>query len=831
MPAIDVKETGFNSIDPTVVDQNCRVYSDFNNEVGKYRYPLPEGGARPEGVHDAAYYYDKLIDHLNDSAARAKEMNEDTLGVTFNHVHNFNLANEFVLRDIDKVLSLETAPDAPENKERMDFLGKLRQTVARDMDVSVKLKKQLEADLEKELFGESMKVFNETNPFDKGNFDLFIGEKYQDPNVRMRRAHDMSFSVDRSAVMSISILALINEGMDFETVSDPKKGLDRKQAMFDKFSQLIAKGGEDAQNQIAQTLYTGYKNLTKMINDAAVTIDFSQPDLLQNKQYCQLLHLHAVQHDAWQELKHVQNKVVDLAKAENPQIDTYHKLTDHFKDMQSPLLGVRSELMNYREGCKFLACNRELGSSVSQVSRAVCNYVYTKKTEEMIAQAQARNANTGKPFLQWFTEKEMMFDAYKSPIDPPLTEKFEKNKLLKSIELGHSLAKIVSSGEFTKNIRIEGDVAEDPKVTGLPSSADVQTMLVNSAKGDELDYVLNGIYIAETRFEPHTQMERNAVKYMNESENKFEGLVRACADADAAVHRSSGEFKNATKALRDLDTAMKALNEEEDLEKRSEMLEKITALKETAEEKIQKYLDRKQKNKPRNKDYEQKTLDRIDLMKLALKTVNEFRYDLDKIQLDIDKEVASNQTTAMENAEKIYKEKAEEYSNDLGEQAENEMIRSKRELYEKAKESYDDLRKLAKNSPDHNYSEKQQRMILRMMATVTHHEMLCDFKTGEIKDKYVDNPNLPYKTTYNRVRHSSEFEDATKDLFNSEGQINQERLKDFIAAPKMFRDKIMAKRMSAVKNKQLKEKDKNNNTAHTKKNNSKKLKNTLNNSK
>ncbi len=535
MPAIDIRETGLNSTDPTLVNQNYQLYSSYNDDAAKYRYPLPEGGARPEGVHDAAYYFDQLIRHLNDATARAKEMDDEKIGVTFNHVHNFNLANEFVLRDIDRVLSLETAPDAPENKERMEFVRKLREPVALNMDASVKLKRKLEADLEQELFGESMKVFNETNPFDRDNFNLFIGEKYLDPSVRIRKAHDMPFSVDRSAVLSISVLALINEGMDFETVSDPKKGIERKQAMFDKYSQLIAKGGEDAQNQIAQTLYTGYKNLTKMINDAAVTIDFSQPDLLQNKRYCQLLHLHAVQHDAWQELKHVQNKVVDLAKADDPQIDTYHKLTDHFKDMQSPLLGVRSELMNYREGCKFLACNRELGSAVGQISKSISDYIYSKKTEEMIAQAQARNANTDKPFLQWFTDEEMMFDAFKGPIDPPLAEKLDKYKIVKSAELAHPLAKLISSGEFTKNIRIEGDVSANPQVTGLPSANDIQTMLLNNAKGDEFDNILAGIHIAETRFEPRTQMEKNAVKYMNESENKFEGLVKACADADAAV--------------------------------------------------------------------------------------------------------------------------------------------------------------------------------------------------------------------------------------------------------------------------------------------------------
>jgi len=68
-------------------------------------------------------------------------MDDDKIGVTFNHVHNFNLANEFVLRDIDRVLSLEAAPDAPENKERMEFVRKLREPVALNMDASVKLKK------------------------------------------------------------------------------------------------------------------------------------------------------------------------------------------------------------------------------------------------------------------------------------------------------------------------------------------------------------------------------------------------------------------------------------------------------------------------------------------------------------------------------------------------------------------------------------------------------------------------------------------------------------------------------------------------------------------
>ena len=141
MPAIDIRETGLNSTDPTLVNQNYQLYSSYNDDAAKYRYPLPE-----------------------------------------------------------------TAPDAPENKERMEFVRKLREPVTLNMDASVKLKRKLEADLEKELFGESMKVFNETNPFDRDNFNLFIGEKYLDPSVRIRKAHDMPFSVDRSAVSSISVL-------------------------------------------------------------------------------------------------------------------------------------------------------------------------------------------------------------------------------------------------------------------------------------------------------------------------------------------------------------------------------------------------------------------------------------------------------------------------------------------------------------------------------------------------------------------------------------------------------------------------------------------------
>ena len=55
-----------------------------------------------------------------------------------------------------------------------------------------------------------------------------------------------------------------------------------------------------------------------------------------------------------------------------------------------------------------------------------------------------------------------------------------------------------------------------------------------------------------------------------------------------------------------------------------------------------------------------------------------------------------------------------------------------------------------------------------MIAGVTYRGILCVFKTREIKDKYVRNAELPYETTFKRIRNTPEFKESL-----STGSINQ----------------------------------------------------------
>ena len=378
MPANNIKETGSISRDPELINNNYELYQELVNDAQDFIYPLPDGGQRPKGVFDAAFYYDRLITHLNTVLRESKDMAEDNVCATINSIHNYSEYNKSIIEDIDKIFELEKDPDSELNAGRTQFLKDLHETVVRNHETSAALEEKLTKELQDELFGETMKTFNDANPFSSKGFENFVGPKYHEKAERTKNAVGFDFSTDRTGAVSISMMALINEGMDFDTLTDPDKELDRKQAMFDKVTKMIQKGGPGSKEWIADALYNGQKKTTQMISDVAKTIDFSKNDLLNDKRYCQLLHLNFAQFDAWQEMAHCQPELIALAQKDDPQLNNYQKIKDHFRDMQSPLVGVRKAVNATRSSCVSMADFHDPALISSNTKNAVCFVIVLK---------------------------------------------------------------------------------------------------------------------------------------------------------------------------------------------------------------------------------------------------------------------------------------------------------------------------------------------------------------------------------------------------------------------------------------------------------------------
>ena len=51
-----------------------------------------------------------------------------------------------------------------------------------------------------------------------------------------------------------------------------------------------------------------------IMNEQAKLVDFSNPDIMQDKHFNMMLHMTSHQHDAWQEMKKCKEEILALAK-------------------------------------------------------------------------------------------------------------------------------------------------------------------------------------------------------------------------------------------------------------------------------------------------------------------------------------------------------------------------------------------------------------------------------------------------------------------------------------------------------------------------------------
>lgn len=57
-----------------------------------------------------------------------------------------------------------------------------------------------------------------------------------------------------------------------------------------------------------------------IMNEQAKLVDFSNPDIMQDKHFNMMLHMTSHQHDAWQEMKKCKEEILALAKKDHPEM-------------------------------------------------------------------------------------------------------------------------------------------------------------------------------------------------------------------------------------------------------------------------------------------------------------------------------------------------------------------------------------------------------------------------------------------------------------------------------------------------------------------------------
>jgi len=209
----------------------------------------------------------------------------------------------------------------------------------------------------------------------------FWGQKYQDPKSRGTEKGHGSYSVNRSAAESCSIYSLAMTGKyTLDQLMDPEQLKEEKEKAYDEVMQRMAhKPTKESQRWIAEKFYNGEIAVQKMLDQAVAEIDFEDPNLFQNKKFCQAACLAYAQFDIGQEMSHCRDEMAEIAKKHDPSIkdfDDYHAPT--IKEKASPLQLYVAAMDGMKKGLEYLNDpNFSFDFTFGQIAGANnhCNYI------------------------------------------------------------------------------------------------------------------------------------------------------------------------------------------------------------------------------------------------------------------------------------------------------------------------------------------------------------------------------------------------------------------------------------------------------------------------
>ena len=194
--------------------------------------------------------------------------------------------------------------------------------------------------------------------------EVFEGQKHQREDFK---DSEHTYTITRTGGFTIALYALAaTKKYTFDQLMDSDQLREEKADMFDKVVQNSRKPATPEKQQwVAKQLYEGEKVVKNMAEEVSKKIDYSQPDLLHNKDFCHLTQLAFSQFDASQEMQRCKPEIVALAQKDNPGIkkfsDYQKKVTKNFH----PLHNVASSIDSIQVQSRRLAKTNRTDAAVS----------------------------------------------------------------------------------------------------------------------------------------------------------------------------------------------------------------------------------------------------------------------------------------------------------------------------------------------------------------------------------------------------------------------------------------------------------------------------------
>ena len=209
---------------------------------------------------------------------------------------------------------------------------------------------------------------------------LYQGDKYNDDILNnLPRG---SYSLTRNAGYAIAMMALCaekdengNRLYSYDDIMDNTKLVEEKRRMFDKVVKAIGKtaalkeskeGQEDvfdkvskaigrapdrkrqeayeANKWIASVIYNGQKASIDIMDKELSKLSFSDPNVMRTDRFVKLMAMSAAQFDVWQEMKHCKDEIMELVKADHPDITTYEAYKEYNTGCSGPLANINDSI-------------------------------------------------------------------------------------------------------------------------------------------------------------------------------------------------------------------------------------------------------------------------------------------------------------------------------------------------------------------------------------------------------------------------------------------------------------------------------------------------------
>lgn len=325
---------------------------------------------------------------------------------------------------------------------------------------------------EQEVLGDKYKLYDELNCIHSQNAGAFWGDKYHKSYTREQGKGD--YSVTRSAGISVSVFALANTGQySFEDIMDPAKLHKEKQEMFDKVVTAMQNPTPESQKWIAETIYNGQKATENMMNEQAKHVDFSKADISTDRGFCQMLHMSHLQFDAWQEMAHCPNEILDIAKKDHPEMSKFQDYKEWWLKRQGLMCTLNTALQDTRNNI----VDDLMSGASNRAPKAVQNGLSAKVLMEELANAQKGKGD--KPFDEWVSsDRAEQLDV---GLSVAVTSVKDRNDyLLANPEDAALLYVKLADGTLTKNVSADIDLnAMKYEFKGFPSVEELKNVASN----------------------------------------------------------------------------------------------------------------------------------------------------------------------------------------------------------------------------------------------------------------------------------------------------------------------------------------------------------------